>query len=131
MTPTPDPLAQAHAHDGWQVLEALDSTGSGLSADEASARLERHGRNALPSVPPESTLRRFLRQFKDPMIYVLLGAAVLTTLMGQVVDTVVILAVVLINAVIGYVQEGKAADRLEGNRSMLSLDPHVRRHRSG
>ncbi|GAA4525366.1 cation-transporting P-type ATPase [Brachybacterium paraconglomeratum] len=127
VTPTPDPLAQAHAHDGWQVLEALDSTGSGLSADEASARLERHGRNALPSVPPESTLRRFLRQFKDPMIYVLLGAGVLTTLMGHVVDTVVILAVVLINAVIGYVQEGKAADALEGIRSMLSLDAQVRR----
>ncbi|MBB5832376.1 HAD-IC family P-type ATPase [Brachybacterium aquaticum] len=125
-TPTetvPDP----HARPGPEVLDALGTDPTGLTADEAAARLDRHGPNALPTGESESALVRFLRQFKDPMIYVLLGAAVLTTVMGQVVDTIVILAVVLVNAIIGYVQEGRAADALESIRSMLSLDAQVRR----
>lgn len=116
-----------HARSGPEVLEELGVETSGLTADEAAARLERHGPNALPSAESESALVRFLRQFNDPMIYVLLAAAVLTTVMGQVVDTIVILAVVLVNAVIGYVQEGRAADALESIRSMLSLDAQARR----
>src|SRR5690625_5644603 len=61
------------------------------------------------------------------MIYVLIGAAVLTTVMGHLIDTVVIAAVVITNALIGYIQEGKAADALEGIRSMLSLEAQARR----
>src|SRR5699024_11925074 len=71
--------------------------------------------------------KRLLRQFHDPMIYLLIGAAVLTTVMGHLIDTVVIAAVVIINALIGYIQEGKAADALVGIRSMLSLEAQARR----
>ena len=120
-------VADAHAMPAAQVLEQLGTPAAGLSAAEASRRLEEHGPNALPGAEKDSALRRMLRQLKDPMLYVLLGAAVLTTVMGHLVDTIVILSVVLINAVIGYVQEGRAADALEGIRSMLSLDAQVRR----
>ncbi|MEE1619394.1 HAD-IC family P-type ATPase [Brachybacterium sp. J153] len=123
----PADRAAPHALTGEEVLEAFGSRPAGLSADEAAERLERHGPNALPAGERESRVVRFLRQFQDPMIYVLLGAAVLTTVMGHLVDTIVILAVVLVNAVIGDVQEGRAADALESIRSMLSLDAQVRR----
>ncbi len=127
-TASPEPpVTSPHAQSAEEVLAQLATRPGGLSAAEAAERLEQHGPNALPAGAPESALTRFLRQFKDPMIYVLLGAAVLTTIMGEVVDTVVILAVVLVNALIGYVQEGRAADALEGIRSMLSLDAQVLR----
>ena len=126
-TTSEPPVSRPHARSAEDVLEQLSTRDAGLSADEAAHRLERHGPNALPAGTKDSALLRFLRQFNDPMIYVLLGAAVLTTIMSQVVDTIVILAVVLINALIGYVQEGRAADALDGIRSMLSLDAQVRR----
>lgn len=121
----PDP----HAATAGHVMEQLGATGDGLTGQEAAARLEHYGPNALPSGEQESALRRLLRQFQDPMIYVLIGAAVLTTVMGNYVDTIVIAAVVLINALIGYLQEGKAADALESIRNMLSLDAQTRRDR--
>lgn len=134
-TPAPDAIAtdeqsivpDPHAVPIDQALQNLEVSRDGLSAEDAAARLERYGPNALPSGEQESALRRLLRQFQDPMIYVLIGAAVLTTIMGNIVDTIVIAAVVIINAVIGYVQEGRAADALDGIRSMLSLDARVRR----
>ncbi|GAA4282480.1 cation-transporting P-type ATPase [Brevibacterium daeguense] len=134
MTQTPSPTSDEavafpnpHAGDPEAALQALDTSDQGLSSDEAARRLDRHGPNALPAGKQESALTRLLRQFRDPMIYVLLGAAVFTAVLGEVVDTIVILAVVIVNAVIGYVQEGKAANALEGIRSMLSLNAQVKR----
>ncbi|WP_413452429.1 HAD-IC family P-type ATPase [Georgenia phoenicis] len=126
MTP-PTEAAPAHARAVVDVLAELGTGDQGLSREEAAARLERHGANRLPEPERESALRRLLRQFRDPMIYVLIAAAVLTALLGEWVDTIVIAAVVLVNAVIGYVQEGRAEDALEGIRQMLSLDAQVRR----
>jgi len=117
----------AHAREIADVLADLATEHRGLGTAEAAARLERHGPNRLPEGERESALRRLLRQFHDPMIYVLIAAAVLTAVLGQVVDTIVIVAVVLVNALIGFVQEGKAEDALEGIRQMLSLDAQVRR----
>ncbi|PYF97243.1 plasma-membrane calcium-translocating P-type ATPase [Georgenia satyanarayanai] len=119
--------AHAHARAAVDVLTELATGDQGLSSAEAAARLARHGPNRLPDPERESALRRLLRQFRDPMIYVLIAAAVLTAVLGEWVDTIVIAAVVLTNAVIGYVQEGKAEDALEGIRQMLSLDAQVRR----
>ncbi len=126
MTP-PTEAAPAHARAVVDVLARHGTGDQGLSGEEAAARLERHGPNRLPEPERESALRRLLRQFRDPMIYVLIGAAVLTAVLGEWVDTIVIAAVVITNAVIGYVQEGKAEDALEGIRRMLSLDAQVRR----
>lgn len=121
------------AETSWHGLSIDDAarrlgvTSSGLSTDEASGRYERHGPNELKPQEKESTLIRLLRQFADPMIYVLIGAAALTAVLGQWVDTIVIAAVISINALIGFVQEGRAADALEGIRTMLSLRADVRR----
>ncbi len=127
MTHTTEQHRTPHASSVEEVLDQLHTEPRGLTAEEAATRLERHGPNRLPDAEQESALSRLLRQFRDPMIYVLIAAAVLTTVLGEWVDTIVILAVVVINAVIGFVQEGKAEDALEGIRTMLSLDAQARR----
>ncbi|MGP9694780.1 HAD-IC family P-type ATPase [Brachybacterium sp. AOP25-B2-12] len=116
-----------HALPAEEVLSALDASEAGLDDAEATRRAEVWGPNALPRGEQESALRRFVRQFRDPTVYVLLGAVVLTAVLGEYLDMGVILAVVLVNAMIGFVQEGRAADALASIRSMLSLDAQVRR----
>jgi calcium-translocating P-type ATPase len=103
-----------------RVLSELDVTTQGLSEAEARQRLAQHGPNRLPDPPRRSLLVRFLLQFHNVLIYVLLGAAVITALLDHMVDSAVILAVVLVNAVIGFVQEGKAEKAMDAIRGMLA-----------
>jgi Ca2+-transporting ATPase len=107
------PYAQALEHFDVDLKKGLDSK-------EAKQRLEKHGRNALPEAPKRPAWRRFLEQFNNVLIYVLIAAAGITALMDHWIDTWVILAVVLVNAWIGFVQEGKAEEALDSIRSMLS-----------
>jgi magnesium-transporting ATPase (P-type) len=107
------------------VLGELDSNVRGLTTDEAGRRLDEHGPNRLPEAEREGPLKRFLRQFHDVLIYILLAAAVVTALLGEWIDTGVILGVVVINAIIGFIQEGKAEAALESIRAMLSLHASV------
>ncbi|MEO1246085.1 MAG: cation-transporting P-type ATPase [Pseudomonadota bacterium] len=102
------------------ALAAQDSSGEGLSDSQASERLTRIGPNRLPPPKRRGAIQRFLAQFHDVLIYVLLAAAVMTALLEHWVDTQVILAVVVINAVIGFIQEGKAEKALEAIRDMLA-----------
>ncbi|WIM69776.1 cation-transporting P-type ATPase [Corynebacterium suedekumii] len=120
-------MTPAHALPVPDVLHEFDTGPEGLSPGAAAAALERHGGNTLPAAEEETTFQRLLRQFRDPMIYVLIAAAVATAVLGQVVDTIVITAVVLINALVGFFQEGKAADALASIRDMLSPTSEVRR----
>jgi magnesium-transporting ATPase (P-type) len=124
-----DPRAQPfwHSLTAQGALQRLDSAPHGLRTVEASDRLRRFGRNELPTTPGKSPLRRLLDQFDNLLIYVLLGAAVITALLGHPIDTGVILAVVAINAVIGFVQEGKAEAALEAIRAMISPKASVLR----
>lgn len=115
------PLEHAHARAADEVLSALDSCPAGLSADEAARRLAEVGPNRLPEPPRDGLLKRFLKHFNDVLIYVLLGAAAITAALGHWIDTGVILGVVVINAIIGFIQEGKAEEALAGIRKMLSL----------
>ncbi|MCE2999914.1 MAG: HAD-IC family P-type ATPase [Betaproteobacteria bacterium] len=101
-------------------MAALDSCGTGLASDEVLRRRARHGPNRLPQSPLPSLLQRFLLQFHNVLIYVLLGSAAITLVLGHVADTLVILAVVLANAVIGFLQEGKAERSMEAIRRMLA-----------
>lgn len=103
-----------------ETLIALNSTGMGLSEDEAQIRLISHGSNRLPEPVRKSSWLRFALQFHNILIYVLLGAAVITAFLHHLIDTVVILAVVFVNALIGFIQEGKAEKALEAIRTMLS-----------
>jgi calcium-translocating P-type ATPase len=109
-----------HAREAGAVLAALGAAPGGLSEAEAAARLARHGPNRLPEAPRKSALRRFVAQFDNVLIHVLLVAAGVTGALGHWVDTGVILAVVLVNAVIGFVQEGRAEAAIEAIRRMLA-----------
>jgi P-type Ca2+ transporter type 2C len=109
------------------VLEKLSADKDGLSPDEAKKRLEETGPNKLPEGRQRSALVRFLMHFHNMLIYVLMVAAVITALLDHWIDTWVIVAVILINAIIGFVQEGKAEKAIEGIKKMLSLDATVLR----
>lgn len=116
----------------WHHLtadEAVDRVKSdlrvGLTDDEVAERLEKYGPNRLPEVKRHGPIVRFLLQFHNVLIYVLLAAAVVTGLLAHWIDTVVILAVVVVNAIIGFVQEGKAEKALASIRSMLSVHAWV------
>jgi magnesium-transporting ATPase (P-type) len=115
-----------HGRDAADVVLSLSvDPKRGLSAEDAAARLEEHGRNRLPEEQRESTFRRFIKQFHNVLIYILIAAAAFTAFLGEWIDTGVIIAVVLVNAVIGFVQEGKAERALEEIRRMLSLEASV------
>ncbi|WP_201240007.1 HAD-IC family P-type ATPase, partial [Rhodothalassium salexigens] len=109
-----------HARSVDDVLTATDSDPAGLGAACAAARLDRHGPNRLPATRRRGPVRRFLAQFHNLLIYVLLAAAATTAALDHWVDTGVILAVVLVNAAIGFVQEGKAERALAAIRDMLA-----------
>ncbi len=116
-----------HGLEADEVVRRLNSRPSGLHSDEAKERLAAVGPNRLPVSAKEGLLKRFFKHFNELLIYILLVAAVVTALLGHWIDTGVILAVVVINAVIGFIQEGKAEQALESIRKMLSLHAQVRR----
>ena len=109
-----------HAQEIETVLQDLESRTAGLSPQEVQTRLERYGPNRLQAAKQRSPLVRFLAQFNNTLIYVLLIASVMTALLEHWVDTGVIIAVVLLNALIGFIQEGKAEKALDAIRNMLS-----------
>jgi magnesium-transporting ATPase (P-type) len=117
-----------HAEDAAAVVaEVATDPQRGLSADVARGRLLEHGPNRLAEVPPPHPLLRFARQFHHLLIYVLLGAAGITALLAQWVDSGVIVAVVLLNAVVGFIQEGKAERSLQAIRHLLAPRAQVLR----
>ena len=121
-----------HNQSSNQVLSELETTQLGLSEADANQRLTTFGLNKLPEPMRRNVLLRFFHHFHNILIYVLLGAAAITALLGHVVDTFVIIAVVVINAVIGFLQEGKAEKAMDAIRHMLALRASVirdgRRH---
>lgn len=122
-------------HDAWHhlskdaVLKKLQTNVAGLSEMEVQSRLATYGANRLPELARPSTLVRFLLQFHNILIYVLMGCAVVTAALDHWIDTGVILAVVIANAIIGFIQEGKAEKAMDAIRHMLA--PHANVMRSG
>ena len=108
-------------------MSQLSAGKDGLSFDEAERRLGEAGPNSLPAPSKDGLLKRFFKHFHDILIYILIAAAGITALLGHWIDTGVILGVVIINAITGFIQEGKAEKALEGIRKMLSLNAQVRR----
>jgi calcium-translocating P-type ATPase len=113
-------MSAFHHLSPTDCLVSLQATPEGLTSSEAVERLAKHGPNRLPEVRTRGALRRFLAHFHNVLIYVLIGAAVITGAMQHWVDTGVILAVVLANAVIGFIQEGKAEAAMTAIRGMLA-----------
>src|SRR5690625_4009169 len=104
------------------VLQNLNvNSDIGLSEKEAVKRQEQYGKNKLTGAKKESKFKKFMKQFNDVLIYVLLVAAIITLILEHMIDTIVILAVVIINALIGYFQENKAEKALDAIKNMLSL----------
>ncbi|MCR2818354.1 cation-transporting P-type ATPase [Microbacterium sp. zg.Y1090] len=110
-----------------EVERALATRREGLSSAQADERIAEVGRNELPEPPRRPAILRFLAHFNDTLIYILLAAAVIKAVMGDWLDFWVIMAVAIINAIIGFVQEGRAEKALAGIRGMLSNDASVRR----
>ena len=118
--PRPNRQKTWHALPAELIFDTLETQPSGLSAENAKARLERHGENVLPEAAGRHPALRFLNQFHNTLIYFLLTAAVAAWALGHAVDAAVILAVVTINAVVGYIQEGKAEQALNAIRNLIS-----------
>jgi magnesium-transporting ATPase (P-type) len=114
-----------HALEVNEVLESLSVSHQGLSATEVNNRLRHYGSNRLPVKRAIRPWVRFMLQFHNPLIYVLLVAGAITFLLEDYADAGVIFAVVLVNALIGFVQEGKAEKALEAVHSMLATRARV------
>ena len=116
-----------HTHARWfardvaAVLEKLKTDqNKGLSSQQATERLREFGPNELPAAKADHAIIRFLRHFHDILIYILFVSAFVTLALRHYVDTIVILAVTVINAAIGYFQENKAEKALSDIKNMLS-----------
>ena len=116
-----------HALEAAEVLAAFASRPTGLTSAEAAERLARYGKNELPAPPARGALIRFLSQFNNALIYFLLAGALAAWTLGHGIDAAVILAVVLVNAIVGFAQEGKAENALAAIRNMISPRGHVLR----
>ncbi len=110
------------------VCSELNVQNSGLSQEEAKKRLEQNGPNALVEKKRKTILQMFLAQLKDTMIYILFAAAAISIALDEVTDAIIILLVVLINAIIGVVQESKAEAALEALKNLTSPTAMVRRN---
>ncbi|NDR54923.1 cation-translocating P-type ATPase [Aliiruegeria sabulilitoris] len=92
----------------------------GLSERDIAALRRKHGWNELPETPPPSPLVMFARQFTDLLVLLLIGAAAISLLVGELADFIAIIAVVLLNAILGFVQEWRAETTMQSLRKMLS-----------
>ncbi len=117
--------ADWHALPHEEVSGRLGVTSAGLTPEEARARLAAHGPNALPEPPGRPPLVRFLAQFNNALIYFLLAGAAAAVALGHYIDAGVIVAVVMVNALVGFIQEGKAEQALRAIRNMIAPHAHV------
>ena len=119
-----------YCEDSQQVLQELNSQKSGLTEKEAAERLLQNGANELKAAKGKSLLRRFAEQVADPMIVILLAAAAISGVLAVLendsfADVIIILAVVLINAVLGVYQESKAEKAIEALQDMAAATSKV------
>jgi P-type Ca2+ transporter type 2C len=116
-----------HTRSADETLNALHSSADGLSTAETQARRKQHGPNALPEGEQRSVGRMLLDQFADFMILVLIAAAVISGIVGEPSDTIAIIVIVLLNAVIGFTQEWRAERAMAALRMMAAPTARVRR----
>ena len=116
-----------HHLDIESVFTRLASSADGLSQQEADRRLQHYGPNRLHAAHHAGPIQRFLTQFHNVLIYVLIAAGCTTMLLRHWVDSGVIFGVVIINAIIGFIQEGKAEKALDAIRHLLSQQAMVKR----
>lgn len=111
-----------------EVLEATSTNLEGLSNEEAAKRLEMHGRNCLPLNAGRAWYVRLWSHINNMLIWIMLVSSIIAALLGHEVDAMVILAVIIVNTIIGYVQEGKAEKELQSIRNIVAPRASVRRN---
>ena len=127
-TNTTSEVATWHAISAQEVVQRLGgNTGKGLDAAEASNRLKEHGPNRLPEGRRRGPLMRFFAQFNNILVYVLLGAGFVKLMLNLWVDAGIIFSVVVLNALLGFIQEGRAEKALDSIRNMLSAEARTLR----
>lgn len=109
-----------HLKDIKENFELLKSSESGLSSEEAARRLKERGPNELKETKKKTTFMMFLDQFKDFMIMVLIAAAVVSGVIGELIDTIAIVVIVILNAIIGFVQEYRAEKAMKALKEMAA-----------
>src|SRR5262249_13460225 len=108
--------------DGDVVKRLITDSEKGLDSAEASARLQKYGPNRLPEGKKRGPFMRFLAQFNNILVYVLLGAGFTKLMLNLWVDASIIFGVVVLNSLLGFMQEGKAEKALDSIRNMLSAE---------
>ncbi len=111
------------------VLNSQGTTKSGLDLSESKLRLDKYGRNKLNEGKKRSLATRLIGQLSDPMIIILLAAGIISGAVGEISDTVIIMTVVILNSILGVVQEGKAEKAIEALQKMASPSSKVRRNK--
>ncbi|HEY0656480.1 MAG TPA: cation-translocating P-type ATPase [Chryseosolibacter sp.] len=110
-----------------EIFKTLGSSIEGLTSDAAQKKMAEVGPNELLEKKRKSPLQIFLNQFKDFMIVVLLAAAVVAGIAGDLTDTIIIVVIVILNAIVGFVQENKAEEAMEALKKISALKAHVKR----
>ena len=110
-----------------EILKQYSTQKEGLSINEANARLKKYGPNKLKEQKKNSPLKLFLSQFIDVLIFMLIIAAIASYIIGNHLDAIVILVVVIINSIIGFIQEYRAENAMEKLKSLVHTDAHVKR----
>ena len=110
-----------------EILKQYSTQKEGLNSAEANARLEKYGLNKLQEKKKDSPLKLFLSQFLDVLIFMLIIAAIASYMIGNHLDAIVILIVVIINSIIGFTQEYRAENAMEKLKSLVHTDAHVKR----
>lgn len=110
-----------------QILSGLSTRATGLDNDEAANRRQQYGPNSLPRKAPPGLFEYFLKQFRSPLIYVLVAAALVSLVIGEYSDAIFIAAVLLLNALIGTIQEFSAQRSADALQKMMMTDARVLR----
>ncbi len=122
------------AQDYWHslsikaVLEALDTRIEGLNSEEARTRLEKFGPNEIKQAKKKTPFEMLLDQFKDFMILILIAAAIISGIVGEAIDTIAIIVIVIVNGIIGFIQEYRAEKAIEALKKMAQSNINVRRN---
>ncbi len=110
------------------IFESLRTRAEGLNSEEVRQRLEEFGHNEIKETKKKTTFEMFLDQFKDFMILVLIGAAIISGIIGEPVDTIAIIIIVLLNGIIGFIQEYRAEKAVQALKKMAESNINVRRN---
>ena len=108
-------------HTTDEVLKELDATENGLTSSEAEQRRRRYGKNILKEKEKISPVKILIAQFNSPVLWILLGALIISFIMHEKIDAIVILAILTVNAIIGFIQEFNAEKGIEALKKLAGL----------